>query len=75
MDSCFGAEGEMEDIFLPFHKGAGSTGTGIGLSIVDKVVRRYGGEVRAYNDGGACFEFTLPINSLPGLQTSISNSL
>ena len=56
-------EGEMEDIFLPFHKGAGSTGTGIGLSIVDKVVRRYGGEVRAYNDGGACFEFTLPIHS------------
>ena len=56
-------EGEMEDIFLPFHKGAGSTGTGIGLSIVDKVVRLYGGEVRAYNDGGACFEFTLPIHS------------
>jgi signal transduction histidine kinase len=56
-------EGEMEDIFLPFHKGAGSTGTGIGLSIVGKVVRRYGGEVRAYNDGGACFEFTLPIYS------------
>ena len=53
----------LESIFLPFHKGAGSTGTGIGLSIVDKVVRRYGGEMRVYNDGGAGFEFTLPIHS------------
>jgi signal transduction histidine kinase len=56
----------MEDIFLPFHKGAGSIGTGIGLSIVDKVVRLYGGEIRAYNDDGACFEFTLPIISSQG---------
>jgi len=55
---------EMEDIFLPFHKGGNSTGTGIGLSIVDKVVRLYDGEVRAYNGSGACFEFTLPIQSL-----------
>jgi signal transduction histidine kinase len=56
-------EGDMGDIFLPFHKGAGSTGTGIGLSIMDKVVRLYGGELRVYNDGGACFEFTLPMQS------------
>jgi signal transduction histidine kinase len=56
-------EEDMGDIFLPFHKEAGSTGTGIGLSIVDKVVRRYGGEMRVYNDGGAGFEFTLPIHS------------
>jgi PAS domain S-box-containing protein len=56
-------DGEMEDIFLPFHKGPNSTDTGIGLSIVDKVVRLYGGQVRAYNDGGACFEFTLPMQS------------
>jgi len=56
-------EGDLENIFLPFHKGANSKGTGIGLSIVDKVVRLYGGEMRAYNDGGACFEFTLPTRS------------
>jgi len=56
----------MENIFLPFHKEAGSTGTGIGLSIVDKVVRLYGGKVRVYNDVGACFEFTLPIHSSQG---------
>ena len=59
-------EGEMENIFLPFHKEAGSTGTGIGLSIVDKGVRLYGGKVRAYNDVGACFGFTLPIHSSQG---------
>lgn len=56
-------ERDMEDVFLPFHKGANSTDTGIGLSIMDRVVRLYGGEVRAYNDGGACFEFTLPVYS------------
>jgi len=27
--------------------------------MVQKVIRRYGGTIRAYNDGGACFEFTL----------------
>ena len=53
-------EGAEEDIFLPFHKGPNSTDTGIGLSTVDKVVRLYGGTIRAYNDCGACFEFTLP---------------
>jgi PAS domain S-box-containing protein len=53
-------EGAEEDIFLPFHKGPNSTDAGIGLSIVDKVVRLYGGQIRAYNDNnGACFEFTL----------------
>ena len=56
-------EGAEEDIFLPFHMGAGSIGTGIGLSIVHKVVRLYDGEIKAYNDGGACFEFTLPMQS------------
>ena len=56
-------EGAEEDIFLPFHKGPNSTDTGIGLTIVDKVVRLYGGEVCAYNDGGACFKLTLPIYS------------
>ncbi len=59
-------EGAEEDIFLPFHKGPNSTDTGIGLSIVDKVVRLYGGQIRAYNDGGACFEFTLPLDSSQG---------
>jgi len=48
----------LDDVFIPFVK-AQSSGTGIGLSTVEKIVRTYGGEIRAYNDNGACFEFTL----------------
>ena len=52
-------EGDLENIFTPFFK-AGYTGeTGIGLAIVQKIVALYGGEIKAYNDNGACFEFTL----------------
>ena len=32
---------------------------GKGLSIVMKLVNSYGGELKAYSDNGACFEFTL----------------
>ena len=52
------AEEVLDKAFLPFVK-AQSRGTGIGLSIVEKVVRTCGGEIKAYNDCGACFEFTL----------------
>jgi signal transduction histidine kinase len=49
---------DMDRIFIPFFKGA--TGeTGVGLATVDKIVKIYGGTIRAYNDDGACFEFTL----------------
>lgn len=49
---------ELDKIFIPFFKG--ETGeTGIGLSIVEKIVKVYGGEIKAYNDNGACFEFVL----------------
>ena len=48
----------FDSIFLPFVKG--DTGeTGIGLSTVKKIVDVYGGEIRAYNNRGACFRFTL----------------
>lgn len=33
--------------------------TGIGLSIVRRIVEAYGGWIRVYNDAGACFEFLL----------------
>jgi len=26
---------------------------------VDKIIKTHNGEIRAYNDGGACFEFVL----------------
>jgi len=48
----------MKKIFTPFYKGKGS-GTGIGLSTVDKIVKAYDGEIKAYNDNGVCFEFTI----------------
>ena len=38
-----------------------SAGSGLGLYIVKKVIERYGGEVRACNDGGAVFEIKLKL--------------
>lgn len=49
---------DIDRIFTPFFKGKGG-GTGIGLATAEKVVKLYGGEIRAYNDNGACFEFTI----------------
>ncbi len=48
----------LDTLFLPFVKGK-REGAGIGLSIVEKIVGVYGGNIRAYNDNGAVFEFTL----------------
>jgi two-component system sensor histidine kinase/response regulator len=49
---------DLNKIFLPYFKGR-KGGTGIGLSIVQKIVHLYDGELRVYNDRGACFDFTL----------------
>lgn len=49
---------EAERVFRPLYRGRNG-GTGIGLSIVRRLVTLYGGEIRAYNDGGTCFAFTL----------------
>lgn len=49
---------DLDAIFFPFYTG-GKGRAGLGLLTVQKVVRRYGGRIRAYNDEGACFEFTL----------------
>ncbi len=49
---------ELDKLFIPFFKGK-SGNTGIGLSIVEKIVKVYDGEIAAYNDAGACFEFRL----------------
>ncbi len=51
--------GSEKDIFKPFFKGATTEGTGIGLSITERMVKAYNGEIRAFNDRGAVFEFTL----------------
>ena len=48
----------MDTIFVPFSRGD-SGQTGIGLSIVERITRVYAGDIKAYNDSGACFEFSL----------------
>ena len=59
-DNSSGIQPEyFDDIFTPFFKGDESDGAGIGLSTVKKVVDVYDGEIRAYNDNGACFEFVI----------------
>ncbi len=50
--------GEIENLFKPFF-GCGAGSSGVGLSIVDRIARVYGGEVSVRNDGGACFEVSL----------------
>lgn len=50
---------DLEKVFIPFFRGK-SGETGIGLSTVEKIVKLYGGDIKAYNDGGACFEFSIP---------------
>lgn len=52
-------EGEEENIFRAFRKGPVSEGTGVGLATAMKIVDVYSGEIKAFNDEGACFEFTI----------------
>ncbi len=49
---------DAEKIFLPLYRGKGGD-TGIGLAIVKKIVNIYGGDIKVYNDGGACFDFII----------------
>ena len=51
-------EENFERIFAPFFRGKAG-GTGIGLNIVQKIVKVYGGDISVHNAGGACFEFCL----------------
>ncbi|HEY5532586.1 MAG TPA: PAS domain S-box protein [Candidatus Anoxymicrobiaceae bacterium] len=53
------APGTEESIFEPFVKGMSASGTGIGLSIVERIIHAYDGDIQAHNNNGACFEFTL----------------
>ena len=51
-------ENLLDRLFLPFV--SQKTGSrGVGLAIVNAIVRAYGGSTKAYNDNGACIEFSL----------------
>ncbi len=49
---------DLDNVLMPFYKGENGS-TGIGLAIVNKIVNLYGGSLKVYTNGGACFEFTL----------------
>jgi PAS domain S-box-containing protein len=49
---------DTENIFLPFFKSQNGY-TGIGLAIVDKIIKLYDGSVKVLVNGGACFEFSI----------------
>jgi signal transduction histidine kinase len=56
-------EAERERIFQPFYRPPGSRegGAGLGLALVRRIARHYGGDVRCFDrpGGGSCFEVTL----------------
>jgi signal transduction histidine kinase len=64
------AEDELQKIFSPFVRGSshptsGESSTGLGLSIVDKVILGHNGEIKVKSklNEGSNFYFTLPLTS------------
>jgi two-component system, OmpR family, sensor histidine kinase KdpD len=68
--------GEEERIFDKFVRGSvGGGGIGLGLTICRAIIRAHGGQIQAKNrpDGGALFNFSLPLGEQPPMTEQIAN--
>jgi len=63
------AESDLQKIFQPFYRtssnGSNSEGSGLGLAITDRIARKHGGTVRAFNapNGGLLVELEFPLEA------------
>ncbi|MCC7457868.1 MAG: PAS domain S-box protein [Nitrospira sp.] len=71
---------QVSQLFQPFHRLHSAQefqGTGIGLTIVQRIVQRHGGTIRAVGNlgQGACFEFTLGSRDAGAAPTTTAGTL